>query len=397
MTDKQQQARNAFILAAVSATAYLGVYFARSILSAVSPQMTEEGVIGNEGLGRFSSVFFIVYALGQLVNGFLGERIRAKYMIAAGICGAGICCLLFGRCIGLPLLATVIYGAMALCLSMVYGPIVKLVAENMNEVHAVRASTAYSFSSHFGATVAGLAAAALPWRNVFLLCAAVMLAMGLGCLALFTVFEKKRLIGPPAPREKESLAGGVKRLLDREILRFTCISIITGIVRTSVIFWMPTYFSEHLGFSARASAELFTAGTLIISVSSFAAVFLYEKLGRKRDPALLLSFALSAGFFLLMLTGGSPFLNAACMIAAVFCGNMASSVQWSVYCPSLNDTGLVSTATGFLDFASYIGAAVSSRLFSTAIESLGWNRLMLIWAGIMALGIGFSFSDEPRV
>ena len=43
-------------------------------------------------------------------------------------------------------------------------------------------------------------------------------------------------------------------------------------------------------------------------------------------------------------------------------------------------------ATGFLDFLSYMAAAVSSSLFAIAVEGIGWKNLILVWLGLMVIG-----------
>ena len=59
---------------------------------------------------------------------------------------------------------------------------------------------------------------------------------------------------------------------------------------------------------------------------------------------------------------------------------------------------MVSGATGFLDFLSYIAAAASSTLFANAVSSIGWGNLILIWCGLMVLGVIISFpSKEPSI
>jgi LPXTG-motif cell wall-anchored protein len=77
------------------------------------------------------------------------------------------------------------------------------------------------------------------------------------------------------------------------------------------------------------------------------------------------------------------------MIIAVFFAHCAASMLWVIYCPSLADTGLVSSATGFLDFVSYMAAAIASSLFGNAVGIIGWGNLILIWAGLMLLGTLF--------
>ena len=69
---------------------------------------------------------------------------------------------------------------------------------------------------------------------------------------------------------------------------------------------------------------------------------------------------------------------------------------WSRYCPSLCDTGMVSSATGFLDFVSYIAAAVSSTLFANAASVIGWGNLILVWFGLMVFGVLISLPYKRK-
>ena len=82
-----------------------------------------------------------------------------------------------------------------------------------------------------------------------------------------------------------------------------------------------------------------------------------------------------------------PVLNMVFMFIAVFTGKCAATMLWSRYCPSLSDTGLVSSATGYLDFMSYIAAAISSSLFANAVDSIGWSNLILVWFFLMVVGV----------
>ena len=76
--------------------------------------------------------------------------------------------------------------------------------------------------------------------------------------------------------------------------------------------------------------------------------------------------------------------------------NAAATLLWSMYCPSLRDTGMVSGVTGFLDFLSYIAAALANVAFPFLIEqrSWSWGGVVLIWTALMALGI---FISLPRL
>ena len=80
-------------------------------------------------------------------------------------------------------------------------------------------------------------------------------------------------------------------------------------------------------------------------------------------------------------------MNIVLLILAIMSSNAASALMWSRYCPSLYDTGMVSTATGYLDFISYMSAAASSTIFANAVDGIGWNGLILVWVGLMIVGV----------
>ena len=66
------EAKKAILIGGLCALAYLAVYVARNILSAVTPEMIDSGIFTTEAIGTMSSLFFIAYAIGQLINGLLG-------------------------------------------------------------------------------------------------------------------------------------------------------------------------------------------------------------------------------------------------------------------------------------------------------------------------------------
>jgi sugar phosphate permease len=55
---------------------------------------------------------------------------------------------------------------------------------------------------------------------------------------------------------------------------------------------------------------------------------------------------------------------------------------------------MVSSATGFLDFTSYLSAAVSSALFANAVDVIGWKVLILVWFALVAIGLLVSLPFE---
>lgn len=98
-------------------------------------------------------------------------------------------------------------------------------------------------------------------------------------------------------------------------------------------------------------------------------------------------FAMSAIGFAMMFVVKNPVVNIVFTVVALFMNTGAADLLWSVYCPSLRETGMVSSATGYLDFLSYMAAAVANLLFANAISIIGWGRLILVWSGLMSMGV----------
>lgn len=397
-TTKNEKLKNAIMIGTLCSVSYLAVYFARNILSTVTPQMIETDGFTTEYIGSVSSLYFIMYAIGQLINGIIGDKVKARYMISFGLILAGITNILFPYIISSQMSAKIIYGMTGFFLSMIYAPMTKVVSENTEPKYATRCSLGYTFASFLGSPLAGVAAAFMAWKNVFNLSSFTLFLMGGICFTMFLALEKKGIVKYNQYKipKRETNDNKIKILINHGIVKFTLISIITGIVRTTVVFWLPTYISQYLVFSAEKSAMIFTIATFIISMSAFIAVFVYERLGNNMDLTILLSFISATVSFALVYFLKQPTLNIAFMILGILSSNCAASMLWSRYCPSLRDTGMVSSATGFLDFASYVAAATSSTIFANAVTSIGWKNLILIWFGLMVAGIVVALSKTKK-
>lgn len=385
---KNDKVRNAIMIGSLCSISYLAVYVARNVLSAVSPQMIEASGFTNEYIGEVSAVYFIFYAVGQLINGAIGDKIKARFMISFGLILAGVTNLAIPAMVSTPGTAIYVYGMTGFFLSMIYGPMTKVVAENTEPVYAVRCSLGYTFSSFLGSPAAGILAAFLTWQSVFAASSVILFVMGSVCFVVFGLFERKGIVKyHQYDKPKNEQKGSIGVLIRHQIIKFTLVSVLTGIVRTTVVFWLPTYIAQYLGFSAEQSASIFTVATLVMSITAFVAVFLYEKMGHDMHKTILVVFISSAISFFLVYLIKMPVLNIIFMVLAIMSANSAATMLWSLYCPSLRDTGMVSGATGFLDFMSYMAASISSTLFANAVEEIGWGSLILVWFGLMIVGI----------
>ena len=390
-----ENARRAIIIGGLCSISYFAVYISRNILSAVTPGMLQAG-FEESYIGTLSAIYFIAYAVGQLINGMIGDKIKAKWMISIGLFGAGIANVAFVRVTPTPTLAIAVYALAGFALSMIYGPMTKLVAENTEPLHATRCSLGYTFASFFGSPSAGFLATFFEWGTVFDISSIILIVMAVTVIVSFSALEGRGVIKYGQYKPEARGAQSIKALLEHSFIKFSFISILTGVVRTSVVFWMPTYFNQHLGYTPEESTAIFTVATLFISLSSFIAIFIYERLGCNMNLSVLLFFIASVVFFAVLYFVKLPAFNVVVMVLAIIANNCAASILWSRYCPSLRDTGMVSGATGFLDFLSYMAASAANVIFANAAVSIGWGNLVLVWCALMALGVIISL-PKPKV
>ena len=148
MSERTKTTGSAVTLSVTCVSAYIACYILRNILSVVTPDMIASGY-ETEYIGVLSSVYYVIYACGQLFNGYVGEIIRAKYMVALGLATASLSSVGFAFC-GAGALGVVLFGIMGFSLSMLRGPIVKTICENTDSKIAKLACVFLSFSSFVG-------------------------------------------------------------------------------------------------------------------------------------------------------------------------------------------------------------------------------------------------------
>ncbi len=389
-------AKQALMIASMCFFSYLSVYVAKNVLGAVSPEMIEKGILTTENIGSLSSIYYITYAVGQLINGKIGDKIKAKYMISFGLILAGICNFIFVSFINSLAMAYISYAAMGFFLSMIYGPMTKTVAENTEPKYTTRCALGYTFASFLASPIGGVLASVIIWKYVLTTSYTLLIIMGIICFIAFSVFDRKGII-QYGKYKKIQEKGNIKVLLKHKIVKFMAIAMITGVVRTTVVFWMPTYISQYLNFSTQKATLIFSVATFAISMTAPLAVFLYERLGSNMDLTIRLAFTSATVFFFMVFLFKIPTVNIIFLVLAIMMSGIAATMTFSRYCPGLRDTGMVSTATGIIDFSSYIAAATASKIFANAVEQIGWGNLILVWLGLMVIGVIISLPYDKII
>ncbi len=382
------EAKNAAIMGVICSIAYMIVYFSRNILSVAAPEMLKIGYT-TEYIGVLSTAFMITYAVGQLVNGIIGDYIKPKYMICVGLLAAAVFSVGF-MTVGSHGTKAILYGLGGFALSMIYAPMTRVIAESLEYRYVTTSLMGLAVAAYAASPLVGAVAVFMNWKMLFVSGQILLTLSALMCGIMFVSFEKKGIITDkkiPDDTAYNEKNGKIKILLKRGIVQYSMVSVFTGILRTSVIFWIPTMLVQYMNYREKAAVGIFSVVSVLTAFAPYFGVWCYRFIfGKSIEKTTFLSFLAGAACYLGICIIKNPTVNVILLTTALFVGNIASAMLWNVYCPSLNDTGMVSGVTGYLDFISYIGGALANILFANAADILGWKVLLMVWAAIMAVG-----------
>ena len=368
---------------------YLARYVTRNILSVSTPEMIKEAFFTKEYTGLLSSICFIFYAVGQLINGFIGDRVHPKYMIIMGLGISSVSTFVIpifdNRILHFTAFALIGFG-----LSMLRGPLMKVISENTAATHARMICTLFSMAGFAGPLIASILSIFFKWRAVFTATGVISVIITVLAVAAITTLEKRGEI-KFVPKYDKGIAGILNVFKLEDFIFYMLISSIGEIAGSSITFWIPTYTTEHLGFSNDAASTIYSVVSFSTLFTPFITLLIYEKLIRNGIKLALVMYVISAVFFIAVRFTAAPVLNVSMLIIAKVAAAAASSIVWSAYIPGLARSGKVSSANGVIDAAGYAMASLANVLFSTFVGRLGWGGIVNMWYIIMLIGAAVSF------
>lgn len=368
---------------------YLASYVTRNILSVSTPEMIKEAFFTKEYTGLLSSICFIFYAAGQLINGFIGDRVHPKYMIIMGLGISSVSTFVIpifdNRILHFTAFALIGFG-----LSMLRGPLMKVISENTAATHARMICTLFSMAGFAGPLIASILSIFFKWRAVFTATGVISVIITVLAVAAITTLEKRGEI-KFVPKYDKGIAGILNVFKLEDFIFYMLISSIGEIAGSSITFWIPTYTTEHLGFSNDAASTIYSVVSFSTLFTPFITLLIYEKLIRSGIKLALVMYVISAVFFIAVRFTAAPVLNVSMLIIAKVAAAAASSIVWSAYIPGLARSGKVSSANGVIDAAGYAMASLANVLFSTFVGRLGWGGIVNMWYIIMLIGAAVSF------
>ena len=381
------------MIIALSMIAYSVLYFMRLNISLSFSGMERSFQVTPEELGIVSSAFFWCYAFGQLIFGFLGDRLPARYMVFIGLMGSGILNLAIGQAQSfVPIIF--LWAFNGIFQSMLWSPIVKCVAKYFDGSNKVVASFLLSITQVIGYMLAWVGSYFLDqfagWRFVFIVPAVAGIVFSLVWLVLFryqsTGSVEKRTKGTSLIRQPILLGFlGVIALF----------SILFGLVKSSIDTWMPTMISDV----GNLPEEGIVVTLLLIPLVNFFGIMLAKIMVKRLQGDIYKSIlfiwggALIVSLISLIFFRVNPIVFVI-IIAVLFGFVYGQTPLFTSFIPlDFVKWDCVSTVTGFVDFAIYVGAGITGMVSGLILgdgNTKNWSALSIYWFILLAIGMVFA-------
>ena len=308
--------KKALIIGLITVTAYIANYFLRNMLGVLTPYIIKSTSCTKEYLAMLSSVYMIAYAAGQLLNGVLGDIFKPKAMVLAGLLAAGASSALFPFA---PhgLMQIICFLILGYALSMMRGPLMKIISENTKPDYARVICVFFSFAGFAGPLTASLIAMIFNWNAAFLFAGTVSAAIGICAYAAISVLEKKGMITFKKMKEitfSEMLA--VFKI--NRFPFFLTIACLVEIAGMSISFWIPTFLNEYINLPASESNLVFSFISLVRALIPFAALALFKLFGGRDTLIMKYAYGISFAAFLCMLFVPKGILTVAFLLLVSF-------------------------------------------------------------------------------
>lgn len=381
---------------------YFVSYLTRINFAAIIAEIEHSDGIPETILGLAVSGSSIFYGAGQLVSGYMGDRIQPKKLIGYGLILTTITNCLIPLAPS-PYLMVGIWCVNGLIQAFMWPPLVRLMGSIFNRDDYSRACVIVSWGSSFGTILIYLISpviiALMSWRYVFFFSATCGILMSLFWWKLCPLIPA----GPTfSEYSKETASTRSIFSIFSPLLCFILLAIaLQGALRDSVTNWTPTYISKTFN----VNAEFAILSTVILPIFSILSFHLASKVYTKKlnNPLSCAGLFFVIGFVastvLTLLHNTS--MPVSVILAALLCGCM-HGVNLMLVCtvPSHYEKyGKISFVSGLINSFTYLGSAISTFGVAAIAESTGnWQLVIGIWAIIALLGavISIGFAKKYR-
>ncbi|MFC1568682.1 MFS transporter [bacterium] len=378
---------------------YASFYLGRVNISVAMPGIMNEFGLTKTNMGIVLSALFMMYAIGQFVNGQLGDKLNSRRIIAFGLFTSAVLNIIFGIWGGVLGLMVILWGCNGYVQSMGWGPTVKSMANWFPmKVHGKisgRLGTSYILGGALSWFLAGTVIKYWGWRSTFWVPGIIM--AGIAIHWYIRARNAPEEIGLPSVEDQEKGIENANITQDehigfRETLKITLLNPYVwfaglalfglNIVRYGFMDWAPTYMFEEQGATISTAAYKAIAFPVAGGLGAIFAGWASDKFfkGRKAPIALIMLLLLSLSCYLYRIVPGSSWQLSLIILLIIGFLTFGPHVIIVAAMPAeLGTRKAASSVTGFIDSLGYVGASLTGVGTGFLIEKFSWNAAFYFW------------------
>ena len=370
---------------------YFSNYITRINFAAVIQEIVTDTGFEKSTLSVVLVCLSITYGVGQIVNGWLGDKVNPTNLIFFGLILATTINLIFPLfSFSIPMMSA-LWAVNGFAQAMMWPPMVKILVANTDDAQYSYAVVRICWGSSIATIVTYLCAPLIisifGWKGVFIASATVGLTATLVWGALKSRVRLEEPARLPLEKEKSRSLSFPKAAIFPIVFAFLAI-IFQGMLRDGVSAWMPTYLSEVFNIDNKRSILLTVSLAVFntLAFSLFSAI--YNKFFKNEifcAASIFLASTLAAAFLYLFFEGGA--LIAILMMAIISgCMHGVNLMLITIIPKRFKKYGNISTISGLLNACTYVGSAIFTYGIALLSELIGWQKTVGIWAIIALLG-----------
>jgi sugar phosphate permease len=377
---------------------YASFYLCRVNISVALPGIESELGFTKTNMGIVLSALTMMYAIGQFINGQLGDKLNSRRIIAIGLIASAVLNVIFGLVGGAIGLMVVIWGLNGYFQAMGWGPTVKCMANwypsKVIGKMSGRVGTSYIIGGALSWLLAGFIITKLGWRATFwvpaIVCAGLAIHWFLRArnapeeIGLPSVEDQEKGIANTKVRTDDHI--GFKATLKRALLNpfvwLTAFALFgLNIVRYGFMHWAPTYMFDQGATISQAAYKALAfplAGGLGALVAGWASDKIFKY--RKAPIAFIMLVLLAVSCFLFRIVPGENWVLS--LIILLFIGFFTFGPHILIVAAlpvELGSRKAASSVTGFIDAMGYVGASLTGVGTGFLIEKLSWDAAFYFW------------------
>ena len=356
---------------------YFISYFSRKDFAAAMASLLSDGMLDKMTGGYISMGMFIAYGAGQLISGYLGDKLKPRTLLLFGVGTTAVCNLL------MPFMPSYlmipVWTVNGLAQAMLWPPIVRILADCLDNESYVKANLIVTSAAHIATIILYMyvpaCLAVLSWHAVFYT-AAMLAAIGF-VVVIVSLSAVLRSAGYSQSVTKKTdsvsqtptgigMSEYMRLLLSAGIIPiFICI-IMMGFLRDGIETWLPTLYCE--AFERDASESILISGVLpVFSIISICLITVLRKTKLFKNEALGCAVLFGIGvaiavplFF--MIENTDAFSRIACLVLVALIAALMHACNFlliSCMPGRFASVGKSATTSGFSNACTYIGAAIS--------------------------------------